>query len=208
MGQDVTNNGTIDFSTRAAARGRGSSSPAIQTPPSPTTARLDLRNSVGSNGGLHLDKGTGRAQSSTSCKTAPPTSPPRAARLRLPHHRQRHIQAIGQRSLQQPRVQRTGLHRRPHSRLLAQQPQRHSPRPGRFAHQRRVNSDKRRHLQRGHRPQATPWAHRQGRNSSSRAAINIASRFLTSAAVTYTQSGGTLNVATLDNGLSSSASFG
>ena len=37
---------------------------------------------------------------------------------------------------------------------------------------------------------------------------NYASRFLTSAAVTYTQSGGTVNVDTIDNGSSSSASFG
>ena len=62
VGQDVTNNGTIDFSTTATnAAGAGFIFTGGSDATFTNNGTLDLRNTVGSNGGLHLNKGSGQA---------------------------------------------------------------------------------------------------------------------------------------------------
>jgi hypothetical protein len=102
----------------------------------------------------------------------------------------------------------TGTHRTfntaaytiPHGRVLAQQPELHRRRPGQLGNEQRPAAADAGHDERGPRRAQRARRRRRATFTIEGGTLNIASRLQTTNAVTYSQSGGTVNATTVGNG--------
>ena len=208
VGQDVTNNGTIDFSTGSNA-GAGFVFTGNSNATFTNNGSLDLRNSVGSNGGIHLNKGTGSGAVLDFVQNS-------AGNVTTQGGTSSGFLTIANGTF---KISGSGTFSNPVFNVLAYT----IASTAAFW----LNNANATVLGLGGSPTnagllrisagtfnvGTGTGNSMGASAGAQFLIeggvsNYASRFLTSAAVTYTQSGGTVNVDTIDNGSSSSASFG